>query len=56
MQPDLLYVSNERTQIITPDNIRGAPDLVVQILSPSTAELDRTTKLELYAQYGVREY
>ena len=56
LQPDLLYVSNERTQIITPDNIRGAPDLVVEILSPSTAELDRTTKLELYAKYGVREY
>ncbi|MDE0198627.1 MAG: Uma2 family endonuclease [Caldilineaceae bacterium] len=56
VQPDLLFVSNERTQIITPDNIRGAPDLVVEILSPSTAELDRTTKLELYARHGVREY
>lgn len=56
VQPDLLYVSSERTQIITPDNIRGAPDLVVEILSPSTAELDRTTKLELYAYHGVREY
>ncbi|MDE0463182.1 MAG: Uma2 family endonuclease [Caldilineaceae bacterium] len=56
VQPDLLFVSNERTQIITPDNIRGAPDLVVEILSPSTAELERTTKLELYARHGVREY
>ena len=56
VQPDLLFVSNERTHIITPDNIRGAPDLVVEILSPSTAKLDRTTKLELYVRHGVREY
>lgn len=56
VQPDLLFISNERAEIITQDNVRGAPDLVVEILSPSTAELDRTTKLELYAQHGVREY
>ena len=56
VQPDLLYVSTERTHIITPENIQGAPDLVVEILSPSTAERDRTFKRVLYARYGVSEY
>ena len=42
--------------IITPDNVQGAPDLVVEILSPATAERDRTVKLDLYAQHGVKEY
>ena len=56
VQPDLLFVSNERSEIITPDNIQGAPDLVVEILSPATAERDRTLKLDLYAQHGVQEY
>ena len=56
VQPDLLFVSNERGHIITPANIQGAPDLVVEILSPSTAERDRTFKRTLYAKYGVNEY
>ena len=56
VQPDLLFVSNERAGIITQDNVQGAPDLVVEILSPATAERDRTLKLDLYAQYGVKEY
>ncbi len=56
VQPDLLFVSNERENIITPENIQGAPDLVVEILSPATAERDRTLKLDLYARHGVHEY
>lgn len=56
VQPDLLFVSNERDHIITPANIQGAPDLVVEILSPSTAERDRTFKRALYANHGVNEY
>ena len=49
VQPDLLFVSNERAHIITEQNIQGAPDLVVEILSPSTANRDWTIKRELYA-------
>ncbi len=56
VQPDLMFVSNEQSHIITEDNIRGAPDLVIEILSPSTAEKDRTFKRALYARHGVREY
>ena len=56
VQPDLLFVSNGRESIITPENIQGARDLVVEILSPATAARDRTLKLDLYARHGVQEY
>ncbi len=56
VQPDLLFVSKERVHIITEDNVQGAPDLVVEIRSPSTARQDWTVKRELYARHGVREY
>lgn len=56
VQPDILFISKERTRIITEENIRGAPDLVVEILSPGTAERDLTLKRKLYAKFGVREY
>ncbi len=56
VQPDLLFVSRARAGIIAPEGIRGAPDLVVEILSPATAERDRSVKLKLYGRHGVREY
>ena len=56
VQPDLLFVSSGRESIITPENVQGAPDLVVEILSPATAARDRTLKLDLYARHGVQEY
>lgn len=56
VQPDLIFVSNERSSIITEKNIQGAPDLVVEILSPSTAGRDRVVKLRLYARFGVPHY
>jgi len=55
-QPDILFVSNARSAIITEANIQGAPDLVVEILSPGTAEYDRGYKQALYGRHGVREY
>ena len=56
VQPDLLFISLERSHIITPANIQGAPDLIVEIRSDSTAERDGTLKRELYAERGVKEY
>ena len=57
VQPDLLFVSREREHLLrNGDNVRGAPDLVVEILSPATAERDRGHKRALYAKHGVKEY
>ena len=56
VQPDVLFISRERTSIIGHNAIYGAPDLVVEILSPSTTRRDLTFKRELYAKHGVKEY
>jgi Uma2 family endonuclease len=55
-QPDILFVSNARSHIVTEANIQGAPDLVVEILSPGTASYDRGYKRTLYSRHGVLEY
>mgnify|MGYP003481464412 FL=1 len=54
VQPDVLFISNERSSIIQ-NHVWGAPDLVVEVASPSTAHRDRTLKLSWYRKYGVRE-
>jgi Uma2 family endonuclease len=54
VQPDIVFISTERLTIIK-ERVWGAPDLVVEILSPGTARRDRTIKLGWYRQYGVRE-
>ena len=56
VQPDILFVSKERQSIITDKNIQGAPDLVVEILSPSSTYKDRVLKNKLYSKYGVKEF
>ena len=56
VQPDLVFVSKERADIITRAHIRGAPDLVVEIFSPSTARRDWRDKFDLYELHGVPEY
>jgi len=55
LQPDILFISNERQEIITEDNIKGAPDLVIEILSPSSAYFDLVKKKKIYARFGVKE-
>lgn len=56
VEPDLLFISNARSHILTEKNVQGAPDLVIEILSESTARVDRTIKLKLYGKSGVQEY
>ena len=55
-QPDMIFISNERLNIIKRGFVQGAPDLAVEVLSPSTARRDRILKRERYARFGVREY
>ena len=54
VQPDVMFISRARESIIR-DFVWGAPDLVVELASRSTAAYDFTTKLEWYARYGARE-
>jgi len=56
VQPDLIFVSRERAHIVVKEEIRGAPGLVVEIVSLGTKERDRGYKKALYARYGVRGY
>ena len=55
-EPDLIFVSHERASILTPANLQGAPDLVVEVLSPSTRRRDESLKRDLYERTGVAEY
>jgi Uma2 family endonuclease len=55
LEPDLLFIREERFSIITDANVRGAPDLVIEILSPSRRSYDRETKLRIYEAGGVSE-
>lgn len=55
LQPDIVYIRRERGEIVR-ERIEGAPDLVVEILSPGTRDYDRTEKSARYAAAGVMEY
>jgi Uma2 family endonuclease len=56
VQPDLFFISNERSAIAQEQNVQGAPDLVIEILSKGTLRLDKGPKLKAYERCGVREY
>lgn len=56
VQPDVLFVARSRRRLLTQRGVQGPPDLVVEMLSPSNAELDRTTKLTIYQRHGVAHY
>jgi Uma2 family endonuclease len=56
LQPDLAFVEAARGHIVTERGIEGAPTLVVEVLSPSTARVDRDVKTAIYARHGVPHY
>ncbi len=56
VQPDIVFTSNERLNIVGELNIQRAPDLVIEVLSPFSPEYDRSVKYEIYAESGVPEY
>lgn len=56
VQPDVIYIANENLHIIKDDMIKGVPDLLIEILSPSTGAKDKVRKKALYERFGVREY
>jgi len=56
VQPDIVFISNENFPKIKKKGIFGAPDLVVEIISPGSLRRDRYIKKELYEKYGVKEY
>jgi Uma2 family endonuclease len=56
VEPDLVYISRARRHIVTDPNVKGAPDLVIEVISPSSTKTDQETKRDLYARYGVKHY
>lgn len=56
VQPDILFISKKNYGIITPQNIQGSPDLMIEIMSESSRKLDRLIKMKTYGKFGVEEY
>jgi len=55
-QPDIIFISYERKEIIKDDGVYGPPEIVVEILSPSTAHYDLKNKFKVYERSGIHEY
>jgi Uma2 family endonuclease len=56
LQPDIVYISKEKSELLKDDGIHGAPDLIIEILSPSSGYYDTKIKKNLYEFHGVKEY
>lgn len=56
VQPDIVFVAKANLPIIRRQAMFGAPDLLVELISPSSVRRDRYIKKQLYAQFGVKEY
>ena len=56
VQPDILFIAADRRHMVRDKFIEGAPDLIVEVTSPSTARADRKVKFDAYERAGVREY
>lgn len=56
-QPDILFIKKERGFLIDPTNgIVGAPDIIVEVISPSSVKVDKIDKKALYLRFGVKEF
>lgn len=55
-QPDLVFVSNEKKSLVTNDGIMGVPDLIIEIISPTSIIRDRIEKKNLYERMSVQEF
>lgn len=55
VQPDILFISKDRLDIIGEKNIQGEPDLIIEIISENTAHSDLVQKKKLYPRFGVKE-
>ncbi|WP_372632560.1 Uma2 family endonuclease [Cohnella sp.] len=56
LQPDIIMIHRSRLEIVKKHGVEGAPDLVVEILSPSTRKRDKVVKAAAYAKHQVPEY
>ena len=56
VQPDIMFISSKNTKMIKPTHLEGVPDLVIEIISPGSAQRDRIIKRKIYALHGVKEY
>jgi Uma2 family endonuclease len=56
VQPDILFISNENSTIIQKKGIFGSPELVIEIVSPSSLKRDNEDKRLIYQQHGIKEY
>ncbi len=56
VQPDIFYISNENAYIVKEAGIFGAPDLIIEVLSPGNQKADLVKKKAVYEEFGVKEY
>ena len=56
VQPDVLFIANENREILNEKNAQGAPDLAIEVLSPSNPRYDKNLKYQRYEHFGVKEY
>lgn len=56
LEPDVLFVGSAKSGLISDRGVEGPPDLVVEVVSPSTSARDRGIKVQRYRHYGVPEY
>jgi Uma2 family endonuclease len=56
IQPDIFYIDNDNSHIISENGIYGAPDIIIEVLSPGNQNADLVKKKMVYEEFGVKEY